>query len=83
MRENAENAPFYELDLIAQKELGWQCLGPDEKTSNDGRWAKSYNTSGFKQHANARASLDPHDNSRAPSPSDYDDGDEEIRQRWQ
>ena len=39
---------------------------------------RSYNTSGFKQHANARASVDPHGHSRAPSPSNDDDGDEEI-----
>ena len=40
---------------------------------------RSYNTSGFKQHANARASLGPYDHSRA---SDYDDGDEDIRRAY-
>ena len=42
---------------------------------------RSYNTSGFKQAANTRASLDLHDHScapSAPSPSNDDDGDEEI-----
>jgi hypothetical protein len=39
---------------------------------------RSYNTSGFKQRTNAQASPDPPDHSRAPSPSDDEDGDEEI-----
>ena len=39
---------------------------------------RSYNTSGFKQQTNAQASPDPPDHSRAPSPSDDEDGDEEI-----
>ena len=39
---------------------------------------RSYNTSGFKQRTNTRASPDPPDHSCAPSPSDDEDRDEEI-----
>ena len=39
---------------------------------------RTYNTSGFKQQTNAQASPDPPDHSRAPSPTDDEDGDEEI-----
>ena len=66
-----------------QGKLKGKCLGPDEKISTMagqvGQKRKhSYNTSGFKQCANVQASLDSSDYSRAPSPFEDEDEDEEI-----